>query len=159
MTRVFASPGRRRSVFLRDDNGLGARALACARRSKGLDLRHSTPLICPSGCFANGVSSLARKDIWLSSELKSLLCLTPSCPDERGVRVVTDVGCGMRWTRRCARTKRACPRTAKPCGPDAPTLASSWRRCRRITQVMSPTHHADDGGNKARSPRRARNKP
>jgi|SRR5882724_1428010 len=23
----------------------------------------------------------------------------------------------------------ACPRTAKSCGPDAPTLASSWRRC------------------------------
>ena len=33
-------------------------------------------------------------------------------------------------------------RTAKPCGPDAPTLASSWPRCACIV--------AGDGGKKAR---------
>jgi hypothetical protein len=38
-------------------------------------------------------------------------------------------------------------RTAKSCGPDAPTLASSWRAT------------ADDGGKRARSPGRARRKP
>jgi hypothetical protein len=42
-------------------------------------------------------------------------------------------------------------RTAKPCGPDAPTLALSWS--------MILAYHADDGGNKARSPGRARSKP
>src|SRR5579863_8197231 len=42
-------------------------------------------------------------------------------------------------------------RTAKSCGPDAPTLASSRPRCFRIV--------ACDGGKKARSPRRARRKP
>ncbi len=44
----------------------------------------------------------------------------------RGVcAIVTDVGCGMRWTRR--RRRRAVPkRTAKSCGPDAPTLVSSF---------------------------------
>ena len=46
--------------------------------------------------------------------------------------------------------RRAAPwRTAKSCGPDAPTLASSWRK-----QVF-----AGDGGKKARSPGRARYKP
>ena len=57
----------------------------------------------------------------------------------------------MRWTRRCAKTKRACSRTAKPCGPDAPTLA--------FKSVDDASHHDDDGGKKARSPGRARSKP
>jgi hypothetical protein len=68
----------------------------------------------------------------------------------RGVRVVTDVGCGMRWTRRRAR-RSALTRTAKPCGPDAPTLAF------KLATMLS--HRAGDGGNKARSPGRARSKP
>jgi hypothetical protein len=42
-------------------------------------------------------------------------------------------------------------RTAKPCGPGAPTLASNSRR--RVPRL------AGDGGNKARSPGRARSKP
>jgi hypothetical protein len=57
-------------------------------------------------------------------------------------------GCGGRFggARRAARK-----RTAKSCGPDAPTLASSGPRCFRIV--------ACDGGKKARSPGRARRKP
>src|SRR6476620_9599988 len=43
----------------------------------------------------------------------------------------------------------ALKRTAKSCGPDAPTLASSSRK----------TVVADDGGKRARSPGRARRKP
>src|SRR4051795_1827618 len=42
----------------------------------------------------------------------------------------------------------ALTRTAKSCGPDASTLASSFA-----------FHHAGDGDNKARSPGRARRKP
>ncbi len=42
-------------------------------------------------------------------------------------------------------------RTAKSCGPDVPTLVSSWRQCSRIV--------ADDGDNKPGSPRRSRRKP
>ena len=42
-----------------------------------------------------------------------------------------------------------CLRTAKPCGPDAPTLAFKSRRSVCV----------DDGGKKARSPGRARSKP
>jgi hypothetical protein len=55
---------------------------------------------------------------------------------------------GMRWTRHVPDDERCVKRTAKPCGPDASTLASS-------SVEVSP----DDGGNKARSPRRARSRP
>jgi hypothetical protein len=41
-------------------------------------------------------------------------------------------------------------RTAKSCGPDAPTLVSSSREAKLL---------GDDGGKQARSPRRARRKP
>jgi len=51
----------------------------------------------------------------------------------------------MQWTRQrqagnCAADEWRFLRTAKSCGPDAPTLASSWRN-----------YSANDGGNKARS--------
>jgi hypothetical protein len=39
-------------------------------------------------------------------------------------------------------------RTAKPCGPGAPTLASSWRRCLRIALMMvarKPGHQGERG--------------
>src|SRR5258707_10684530 len=49
-------------------------------------------------------------------------------------------------------------RTAKSCGPDAPTLASSLRRHVGPTGLRQPIS-ADDGGKRARSPGRARNKP
>jgi hypothetical protein len=48
-------------------------------------------------------------------------------------------------------------RTAKPCGPDAPTLASS--RWKGDVGPSGPTRRADDGGKQARSPGRARRKP
>jgi hypothetical protein len=48
-----------------------------------------------------------------------------------------------------ATDERATLRTAKSCGPDAPTLASSFRGAIR----------ASEGGKKARSPGRARRKP
>src|SRR5882672_1093866 len=49
-------------------------------------------------------------------------------------------------------------RTAKSCGPDAPTLASSSRRHVGPTGLRQPIS-ASDGGKKARSPGRARRKP
>src|SRR5713226_2385285 len=82
----------------------------------------------------------------------------------------------MRWTRqrfardgiagrveRLVSDQRACGRemllrTAKSCGPDAPTLASSPRSCVGPTGLRQ-NKSADDGGKRARSPGRARNKP
>ena len=55
----------------------------------------------------------------------------------------------MRWTQGAPTTRALFLRTAKSCGPDAPTLASSSREA----------VPADDGGKKARSPGRARYKP
>ena len=49
-------------------------------------------------------------------------------------------------------------RTAKSCGPDAPTLVSSSRSCVGPTGLRQNIS-ADDGGKRARSPGRARNKP
>src|ERR1700681_3191648 len=49
-------------------------------------------------------------------------------------------------------------RTAKSCGPDAPTLASSLRSCVGPTGLRQNIS-ADDGGKRARSPGRARRKP
>jgi hypothetical protein len=64
--------------------------------------------------------------------------------NERGVRVVTNVeaGCGGRGSVRRFCARRLAPtRTAKPCGPGAPTLALS---------LQCPTSLAGDGGKKAR---------
>jgi hypothetical protein len=66
-------------------------------------------------------------------------------PHEGRFAIVTNVGCGMRWT--CRRVRRTLlVRTAKSCGPDAPTLASSF----------AGSFPQSDGGKRARSPGRAR---
>ena len=49
--------------------------------------------------------------------------------------------------------------TAKSCGPDAPTLASSSRMVNRPYRAQMSHTSADDGGKRARSPGRARSKP
>jgi hypothetical protein len=50
-------------------------------------------------------------------------------------------------------------RTAKSCGPDAPTLASSSRRSVGPTGRGQNLNPLDDGGKTARSPGRARHTP
>ena len=68
-------------------------------------------------------------------------------PLEGRIAIVMDVGRDA-VDERCAPDESVTLRTAKSCGPDAPTLASSSR-------IQS----AGDGGKKARSPGRARKKP
>src|SRR3979411_2341384 len=78
-------------------------------------------LICPS------CQSAATGGIDLAP--KSNPYLRYPVPLKRGVgAIVTDVGCGMRWTRAVSATNDVDPRTAKSCGPDAPTLVSSVRK-------------------------------
>jgi hypothetical protein len=77
----------------------------------------------------------------LASSGKSQALFRTSCGLEEGrFAIVTNVGSGMRWTRpHVRRTSRS--RTAKACGPGAPTLAlSSHRRSRvlRATGQESP---------------------
>src|SRR5216683_2715777 len=50
-------------------------------------------------------------------------------------------------------------RTAKSCGPDASTPASSFAEASRPNRVFDKTISADDGDKRARSPGRARRKP
>ena len=63
-------------------------------------------------------------------------------------------GVGMRWTRQrrsanILRGRTALMRTVKPCGPDAPTLASSWRKPFPLAMVArKPGHQGERGGNR-----------
>jgi hypothetical protein len=130
-------------------------------------------VICPSGSF---VSSPLCKNISVFTPPKSPLELRASRPTEGRIAIVTDAG----WdavdaAAFCARSDRRAgsyepvsdhrvcgremlQRTAKSCGPDAPTLASSSRSCVGPTGLRQNLS-ADDGGKQARSPGRARRKP
>ena len=55
--------------------------------------------------------------------------------------------------------ERRLQRTAKSCGPDAPTLASRLRMLCRSYRVRTQRKSASDGGKRARSPGRSRRKP
>jgi len=46
-------------------------------------------------------------------------------PHEGRFAIVTDVGCGMRWTRELRETNASVARTTKACGPGLPTLRPS----------------------------------
>ena len=103
-------------------------------------------VICPSGNF---VSSPLCKNISVFTHPKSLLELFASHPTRGAYRDRHGRRGGMRWTRqRFAREvmagrverlvsdqqhadERRLQRTAKSCGPDAPTLASSSRMLSR----------------------------
>jgi hypothetical protein len=98
------------------------------------------------------MSSPSAKNISLRGLLDTAL-LIPAVPPrlKRGVSRSSRT-----WVRDAvaacgAKTNAHSQRTAKSCGPDAPTLASSRPRCLRIT--------ACDGDNKPGSPGRARRKP
>src|ERR1700736_5563500 len=108
--------------------------------------RSAPSLICPSGCSATPVSSPSRKNIPVLSLPKSLLYPPPFRPTEGRHAIVTAAGRDAVDADSAADERRV-RRTAKSCGPDAPTLVSSWRVS------------ADDGGKQARSPGRARRKP
>ena len=69
--------------------------------------------------------------------------------------IVTNVGLGMRWTRKhdsanILRGRTTLTRTAKPCGPGAPTLASSSREASFLGMMVAkkPGHQGERGGNR-----------
>ena len=96
-------------------------------------------------CLAVQISAQKYFASWFGRS--RLIDLGYPAPGMRGVRVVTNVGCGMRWTHRLLRRTRA-RRTAKP-----------WVLMSRL--IKSATSYAlrGDGDKKARSPGRARRKP
>ena len=66
-------------------------------------------------------------------------------PDERGGSRSSRTRGGMQWTRKLAQDEREPTRTAKPCGPDAPTLASSsWETSfSGATVARKPGHRGE----------------
>ena len=87
--------------------------------------------------FRNRVKPFREKySAFVIEQISSLA--SPVSPDERGGSRSSRTRGGMQWTRKLAQDEREPTRTAKPCGPDAPTLASSSRE-----------YLACDGGKKA----------
>jgi hypothetical protein len=133
-------------------------------------------VICPSGGLLTGVSSPISKNISLHPSGKSSLQIRAIPPHQRGVSRSSRTRDGMRGRGSVLRAtgsqggffesvshhqasgREMLQRTAKSCGPDAPTLASSSRSCVGPTGLRQNIS-ADDGGKRARSPGRARRKP
>jgi hypothetical protein len=104
-------------------------------------LRMGRLMICPTGKSVACVSSPLCKNISLNPTGKSLLQLRAVPPERGALAIVTNVGRDAVDAKAPKDERRLCPakpfgrrrvmRTAKSCGPDASTLASSWhRRCR-----------------------------
>src|SRR4029077_5176271 len=89
----------------------------------------SRPPACPTGKSRparKNLSSPCAKNISLFQKPKSVVVFAPSCPGKRGVRVVTNAGRDA-VDALATLDERRLKRTAKPCGPGAPTLALSFR--------------------------------
>src|ERR1700730_18046310 len=112
----------------------------------GINQRKLTALICPTGKSVDRLSSPLCKNISLHPSGKSSLQILAIRPHQRGVSrssrtrgadAVDAAAFGARWDRRAGSSglvsdqqhadERRFSRTAKSCGPDAPTLASSSR--------------------------------
>ena len=101
-------------------------------------------LICPVQSPGQKESTLLVGQIITTSPPRPAPLPRGASPSSR------NVGRGMRWTLQLKR-RMSLKRTAKPRGPGAPWLASSWRRCFCIAP-MTVT-------NTSRTPGRARRKP
>jgi hypothetical protein len=94
-------------------------------------------VICPTGKSPDWLSSPCRKNFSLCRLVETgIERIIPSQTEGR-FAIVTDVGCGMRWTRAAPKTK-ALSRTAESCGSDAPMLASSLREEAQTTVTNKP---------------------
>jgi hypothetical protein len=112
----------------------------------------STRLICPSGKSMGEpndfLSIPAEKNISFRRSVETDLLICYPASQEGRFAVVTDVGCGMRWTRAAPLTKAwACGRRSR--------VVLTPRRWRQV----GAEDGAGDGDKQARSPGRARRKP
>jgi len=93
--------------------------------------------------FRNPLSTPSRKNILLNPSGKSLLKIRASHPREGRIMIVTNVAVGCCGRGSCdgrARLKR----TAKSCGPGAPTLALSFvEMIREATVAKKPGHRGE----------------
>jgi Cupin len=118
---------------------------------RGKDLRSATP-------WANHQKTcrvLFAKIFQFPSDPNHRHIRSRPAPTEGRFAIVTDVGCGMRWTQQRRRTPMACGRTA-----DAADGEVVWsRRPDAGVKFLRSRLLRGDGGKKARSPGRARYKP
>ena len=96
-------------------------------------------LVCPS-CQCAASRRYCRKP-----QIRTIICLVPHHAEGR-FAIVTDVGSGMRWTRYVTRRRTYRVRRSR--------MVLAPRRWRQVGDDAS--HHADDGGKRARSPGRLR---
>src|SRR5580698_1263089 len=101
-------------------------------------------VICPTGSLADFASSPFCKNILVFRRPKSVVYLSPSRPTQRGGsrRHGRGAGCGGRGG---ALDGRCLQRTAKTCGPDTPTLVSSWRINPRNDCGKKADHRGEHG--------------
>jgi hypothetical protein len=78
-----------------------------------------------------------------ASRFTQINFITPAVhPTEGRIAIVTDAGLDAMDAGGAA-DESVGSRTAKPCGPDAPTLASSWRSDPQATVARKPGHRGE----------------
>ena len=112
----------------------------------------ATPYRSPDGQISKSVSSPFLKNISIPVWRKSLLHPSPSNPS-RGVSRSSRTRGGTRWTQAALLTR------AWFCGRQSRVVLTPRRWCQVLEKQASCKFLGGDGGKKARSPGRARNKP
>jgi len=120
-SRSLSSGAHSRDPLARNDDYV-------VRRSQAVEMAGyaaNPPYKRPDGQITQNLSSPVGKNIPLPPSGKSMASLCASHPNEGRLAIVTNVAvrCGGRGR---AFDERRGLRTAKSCGPDAPTLASSF---------------------------------
>jgi hypothetical protein len=100
-------------------------------------------VICPTGKFSKTLSSPSAKNFWLVPSGKSTSQVRPSrAPQEGRIAIVTNVGCGMRWTPWLRTTNAVLG------GRRSRVVLTPRRWCQVSDDCFG--NRAGDGGNKAR---------
>jgi len=103
---------------------------------------------CPTGKSAKSCPAQLAKIFRFALDPNHFYTRAVLHPIEGRIMIVTNVGCGMRWTLRC--------RTTNDTDADGKAVWS-WRPDAGVKSCG--VHPQGDGGKQARSPGRARNKP